>query len=267
MHVFICVYTGVRMYVSAWYSLGSVSFRCLIVCVPYLINNVLHWIADIPLAGRVQNVLSSSARQSKPGSWTSGQNISWRVILILESRFHFGGNAWKAPLRTFKVISIFQNYLHIYLNPRRLAASCIYRSDFHPCHPPLFRPNQKILLCVGLINQSQSLKRLTKDRQTNANTQHTEMIQISMINPGVITAKVEICLCNWRLPKLPLRLWLLTSTALSAITFINNINTAIRSSVILLMPICLKIPLLATSYQPADKLNWHQLEQMFTQEM
>ena len=40
MHVYICVYTGVRMYVSTWYSLGSVSFRCLIVCVPYLINNM-----------------------------------------------------------------------------------------------------------------------------------------------------------------------------------------------------------------------------------
>lgn len=40
MRVYICVYTGVHMYVSAWYSLGSVSFRCLIVCVPYLINNM-----------------------------------------------------------------------------------------------------------------------------------------------------------------------------------------------------------------------------------
>lgn len=40
MRVYICVYTGVRTHVSAWYSLGSVGFRCLIVCVPYLINNM-----------------------------------------------------------------------------------------------------------------------------------------------------------------------------------------------------------------------------------
>lgn len=40
LHVYICVYTGVRMYAKAWYSLGRGSFRCLIVCVPYLINNM-----------------------------------------------------------------------------------------------------------------------------------------------------------------------------------------------------------------------------------
>lgn len=123
-----------------------------------------------------------------------------------------------------------------------------------------------LLFWDRLTNQSPS-KILRKGGQTKANTQHTETISIFMMDTGVIPAKFQICLCNWRLPELPLRLCLLTSTALSAITFINNINTAIRSSVISLMPICLKIPLLATSYQPADKLNWHRLEKMFTQEM
>lgn len=90
---------------------------------------------------------------------------------------------------------------------------------------------------------------------------HTERISISVIHPGVITAK---CLCNWSLPELPLRPGPLTSAALPAITFIKNINTTIRSSVITRMPICPEIPLLAISYRPADKLNWHRLERMFT---
>lgn len=34
------VYTGVHMYVKALYSLDSVRFCCLIMCVPYLINNI-----------------------------------------------------------------------------------------------------------------------------------------------------------------------------------------------------------------------------------
>lgn len=43
------------MYVKALYSLDSVRFCCLIMCVPYLINNIEAWIADIPLAGLVQS--------------------------------------------------------------------------------------------------------------------------------------------------------------------------------------------------------------------
>lgn len=49
-------------------------------------------------------------KTKRPGSSSSGQNISPRVILIVilifEPRFHFGGgsNAWKAKWGTFQVV-------------------------------------------------------------------------------------------------------------------------------------------------------------------
>lgn len=86
-------------------------------------------------------------------------------------------------------------------------------------------------------DQSEPFKRLSKGT-----------VSISTSGAGVIAAWIQTRLCNWRLPGLPERPWLLTSTTLSPITFITNINTAIRSSVISLMPICLKIPPLTTSH-------------------
>lgn len=68
-----CVYTGVSLYASTWCSVGSVSFLCLIVCVPYLKNNMQVWIADIPPAGWVQSVFSSNIQQSEPGSPALGK--------------------------------------------------------------------------------------------------------------------------------------------------------------------------------------------------
>lgn len=49
---------------------------------------------------------------------------------------------------------------------------------------------------LRLIEQSQFLKRLTKARQTKANTQHTEIKSISITNSGVIGTNSQVCLCN-----------------------------------------------------------------------
>lgn len=57
MHVYVLctVYTGVHTYVKALHGLDSVGFCSLIMCVPYLINNIEARISDIPVARLVQS--------------------------------------------------------------------------------------------------------------------------------------------------------------------------------------------------------------------